>query len=122
MQTETFHTISRYFDENIQAEKDAEARLLSDQRLDEAVFARIRGNVYGIFSAVFYAAVKSAKDPFRFFQQKLMDIPSSWQTALQQADVRGSWEAAHIERIKLETAEKIQSDIQKLWEENHDGK
>ena len=120
MHTETINIIRNYFDMNIQAEKDTEARLLSDLRHDEAILSRIRGNVYSIFSAVFHAAIKSTDDPFPFFQKKLTEIPASWEKALLQADARGNWEAAHIERIKLEEAQKIQSDIQKLWEENYD--
>lgn len=121
MQTGKISAINQYFDANIHMEKASEASLLSDQRQDEAVFARIRGNVYGIFSSVFHTAVTQANDPCRFFLEKLETIPANWQKALHQADSCGDWKTAHLERIKLETAKKILNDMQSILEVSHDG-
>lgn len=52
MQTETVNVIRNYFDTNIQAEKDTEARLLSDLRHDEAIFP-VSGEMFTAFSLLF---------------------------------------------------------------------
>lgn len=116
----TYPTITAYFARKIRTEQETQSRLAADLRQDEAVFARIRGNVYGIFAAVFSTAVKTAADPMAFLQQKLTDIPASWQRALQQTQLRDDWDAANTERIKLETARKIRTDLHMLQEERHD--
>jgi len=99
----------------------AQAKTLTeDNRADEAVFAKIRGNVYDIFRTVFSAGLNSAgqdgEKAVQFLCAKLRQIPESWRTALKNAEAHGQVEKAHIERIKLETVETIHAEIQKIWE------
>ena len=113
---ETFH----YFAEQTAHFKELSQSLAADQRNDEAVFAKIRMNVYDIFHAVFGAAVKTCGDDdekvLRFFLTRLQQIPGSWHTALTAARQHNETEKAHIESIKLEAAAGIREAICRIWE------
>ena len=82
--------------------------LRADCREDEAVFQRIRGNVFDIFRTVADAAEKQP-EPMAFFRQRLTDIPAAWETALMQAQRHGDEGKAHIESIKLEAVREIRA-------------
>ena len=109
-----------YFSDRVSHFRDLAHTLKQDDRADEAVFARVRMNVYDIFSAVFSAAVKTAgqddEKAVQFFLKKIEQIPQSWRTALANAELHGETEKAHIERIKLEAAGEIQTEFKRLWE------
>ena len=84
-----------------------EAKALElDDRRDEAVFAKIRMNVYDIFRTVFKASV-TQNDADAFFLEKLEQIPENWRTSLSMTLQHGNTEKAHIEQIKLDTAAEI---------------
>lgn len=90
--------------------------LSADGRYDEAVFAKVRLNVYDIFRTVFSAAVNTAgEDAAAFFREKLQQIPANWVTALAAAEQHGHSEKAHIERLKLEIAGAVRAKFQELW-------
>lgn len=87
----------------------AEVKALElDLRRDEAVFARIRLNVYDIFRTVYKTALKQ-DDADAFFLEKLDQIPENWRNSLHLARQHGNEEKAHIEQIKLDTAAQIRS-------------
>ena len=94
--------------------------LNSDQRGDEAVFAKIRMNVFDIFRTVLTAgknAVGDDEEKLRiFFQDRLNQIPENWRASLLDAERHGNFEKAHIERLKLRTAEEITDAFRKIWE------
>lgn len=95
------------------------AALQADHRSDEAVFAKIRMNVYDIFQTVFTAAEKAAGEEDKllsFFQERLDSISVNWQSALEKAQQHGEAEKAHIEGIKLETLRQIEEEISRIWE------
>ena len=58
------------------------AALTADERCDEAVFEKIRANVYEIFLSVAEAAGKTDA-PMAFFRARLADIPANWEAALE---------------------------------------
>ena len=88
------------------------ASLSADGRGDEASFMQIRANVYGIFRSV-CIAMKGDLDQVA---QRLTSIPAAWEAALQEAELHGDMEKAHIEQIKLETAAAIRHYISNLQE------
>ena len=81
--------------------KQNAAALTADDRCDEAVFEKIRANVYEIFVSVLTAAQRTA-DPDAFFRARLADIPAAWETALEKARSRGDEARTHTETVKLE--------------------
>lgn len=109
-----------YFADRIAQYKRLAQELTSDDRADEAVFAKVQMNVYDIFNTIFSVAVKtSGQDDqkiVQFFLLRIQQIPQSWQTALANAEQHGETEKAHIERIKLDVVAEIQNEFERIWE------
>ena len=99
--------MQNYFDAQIAVCQEREAVLAADDRKDEAVFEKIRANVYDIFRTVWKLNRGDA-----FFQEKLNTIPQNWQTAYEKAREHGDTAAMALENIKLETVK----EIQQRWE------
>ena len=97
------------------------ATLQADDRSDEAVFVKIRLNMFNIFHSVFSAGEKGeGEDDAKltaFFRERLTEIPQSWEKGLEKAKLYGNTEAAHIERIKLDTVTQIGEAFCCIWEE-----
>ena len=113
--------IHRYFRSAKDECQSQIAALQADCRSDEAVFAKIRLNVFDIFHTVFSAGEKAAGEDdcklTAFFRERLARIPESWRTALEKAEGHGKTEAAHIERIKLDVVAQIEQEWTRIWEE-----
>ena len=87
------------------------AALAADDRRDEAVFEKIRGNVYEIFSAVLTTARKQP-EPMAFFCRQLAAIPANWEAALEKAKAHGDEARAHTELLKLAAVRAIQKEVE----------
>ena len=113
------NTVS-YFADRIAQHRKLVQELTSDDRADEAVFAKVKMNVYDIFNTIFSVAVKtSGQDDqkiVQFFLTRIQQIPQSWHTALANAEKHGETEKAHIERIKLNVVAEIQKEFERIWE------
>lgn len=111
-----------YFSKQISICGTKAKELELDHRSDEAVFFKIRMNVYDAFSAVFSAGQKMAGNDEQklagFFLSRLEQIPKNWQNALKAAQQHEEAEKAHIETIKLETAAEIEREFRRIWEVN----
>ena len=103
--------ITTYFEERIAACQAAAAALTADDRADEAVFEKIRMNVFDIFCTVYNAGAQvSGGDPVKqlhFLCKRLEQIPASWEKALETALAHGNSEKSHIEQIKLDAVAEI---------------
>lgn len=108
-----------YFQSRIACFEKLARDLNSDNRGDEAVFAKVQMNVFDIFLTVFNVAVKTCGQDdgkvVQFFMTKLRQIPQSWHTALTNAESHGEWDKAHIERVKLESVAEIEKEFVKIW-------
>ena len=113
------NTASYFADRIVQCNKLAQ-ELASDDRADEAVFAKVRMNVYDIFNTIFSVAVKTSgqddQKVVQFFLTRIQQIPQSWHTALANAEQHGETEKAHIERIKLDVVAEIKKEFERIWE------
>lgn len=87
------------------------AALQSDDRCDEAVFEKIRANVFEIFASVLNAARKTDA-PMDFFRARLADIPANWEAALEKARAHGDEARAHTETVKLEAVAAIRAQLE----------
>lgn len=116
--------LNSYFDEQIALCEQTGANLLSDERTDEAVFEKLKANVYDIFRTVFLVSLKSnAENPAtikNFFSLKAEQIPSNWATAYQKAKEQNDYAKMHIEEIKLNTIAEIKEKFTEIWEKNDD--
>lgn len=107
--------ITAYFEERIAACKAAEAALNADHRADEAVFEKIRMNMYNIFRSVYNAGAQVCGNDQRkrldFLLSRLELIPSDWQAAYDNARMHGDTQRMHIEQLKLETVAEIHKTV-----------
>lgn len=113
--------ITTYFEEKIAACQAAVAALNADNRADEAIFEKIRMNVYGIFRSVYNAGEKpSGGDPgkrLEFLRVRLEKILSDWEAAYETAMLHGDSEKMHIERLKLDAVTEIKQKVLE-WRED----
>lgn len=109
-----------YLETEIARCRSREKELMADEREDESVFMKVQGNVFEIFHTIFSTALRlSGEDNEKvsqFFLAKTEQIPENWRTALIKAEAHGDLEAAHLEKIKLETAGEVRSTFEKIWE------
>lgn len=111
--------MTAYFDKQIRLCQAQTQTLQSQDRADEAIFSKIRGNVFDIFQTVFFTSLKTGGGNEKwaeFFQARLDQIPKNWQASLDNAQAHGDVEKAYIERIKLDTAEEIWEMFEQVWE------
>ncbi len=116
---EKLSRMKEYLEECVARCTQARTELLADDRGDEANFQAIQANIYGIFSTILNVAVEqNLGDPQGvegFFQKKLEEIPGNWANAYQKAEERGDDVAAHLERLKLDTAEEVGRTFREIW-------
>lgn len=111
---------SCYLQTKIAECKKAEEELKADERLDEAVFQKVRQNVYEIFSVV-YQGTKKRIDPKGLlpndeledkmvddFKKKLENIPKGWKESLSKAREFQDEEKIYIEELKLSVLKEIE--------------
>lgn len=108
-----------YFTEQIERCNRLQEELQADDRGDEAVFQKVRGNVFGIFRTVLDVAVKNCPaDPEavrEFFLLRLNQIPASWAAALTRAREHREPEKTLIEEIKLGAVAEIRGKLAAIW-------
>lgn len=94
--------------------------LRADNREDEAVFEKVRANVYDIFRTVLSAGVRTCgqdADGFRhFFDLRIQQIPTSWQASLEKARAHQDTAKVHLEEIKLAAVAEIRETFDTIWE------
>lgn len=95
----------------IAACRERAGKLEKDLRKDEAVFEKVRENVYDIFKTVLNVAGKQHGDDEEairsFFASRLGQIPSSWRQSLEAARQHGDTQKAWMEEIKLAVIDDI---------------
>ena len=74
--------LNAWFDQQIELCNTQNKKLAADGYKDEAVFEKIKANVYDIFRTILSVAVKTNStnpdNAKRFFETKLEQIPSGW--------------------------------------------
>lgn len=110
------HEFLTWCDQRISECMTQHQSLSCDDRGDEARFMQIRANVYGIFRSA-YSALKGNLPALL---ERLASIPAAWEESLRVAEMHGDHEKAHIERIKLDTAQAIRHYVTHLEAINHD--
>ena len=90
-----------------------------DARFDEAVFEKVKANVFEIFKTVLDAGVKASGGDLtkveEFFRGKLEQIPENWHVSLQKAKENDDTAKAYMENIKLEVLGEIQTAFDEIW-------
>jgi len=101
----------RFLEVRIAACRERAEELEKDLRKDEAVFEKVRENVYDIFRTVLNVAEKQHGDDEEairsFVASRLRQIPSSWRQSLEAARQHGDTQKALMEEIKLSVIDDI---------------
>ena len=115
-------TFTAYLENSIADCVEQEKAMVADERKDEAVFEKIRANVYNIFRSIFGVAVNTRgedADKVRdFFMKQIDHIPASWNASYDAAKQHNDTTKAQIEEIKLAVVQEIKTEFTKIWEEN----
>lgn len=119
---EKIEKMTNYFENNIASCAKRAKQLLADERSDEAVFEKIKGNIYDIFRTVFSVALQTCKDDCDavkdFFDKRLVQIPTSWAASYEKAAQHNNIAIIQIEKIKLDTVAEIQKTFESIWSES----
>ena len=76
-------------------------------RAGEAVFEKIRANIFGIFLTVWNTGRGET-----FFREKLEQIPLAWQASLEKARAHHDEETVCLETVKLEAVREISAQLE----------
>lgn len=103
--------MTKWFEEKISECERRKNELSGDCREDEAVFEKIKANVYDIFKTMLDVGAKiSGGDEEKlkaFFISKTKTIPQNWFVSLENAQKHGDEEKAQTEIVKIEALEEI---------------
>ena len=114
--------MTAYLDAAIARCTEQEKALIADERKDEAIFEKIRANVYNIYRTILGAAVQNCgedADKMReFFMKQIDHIPASWRATYETAKQHNDTAKVQIEEIKLAVVQEIKTEFTKIWEGN----
>lgn len=109
-----------YLDDAAARCAERERDLIADERKDEAIFEKIRANVYGIFRSVLDVAVENCGEDADklcdFFSMRLERIPAGWGAAYEAARDHDDAGKVKIEEIKLAAVQEIKTEFMKIRE------
>lgn len=112
--------LNSWFEEKIALYGKRNQELNGDGRTDEAVFEKIKANIYDVFRTVLSVAVKTGKEDAdavkTFFVQRAEQIPEGWAVALEKAREHNDTVRMQTEQIKLDTVQEIREKFSKIWE------
>ena len=112
--------LNSWFEEKIAQCSKHNQELNEDGRTDEAIFEKVKANIYDVFRTVFSVAVKTGKGDAgavkTFFIERAEQIPASWAAALEKAKEHNDTVRMQTEQIKLDTVQEIREKFTKIWE------
>ena len=112
--------LNSWFGEKIALCGERGRKLNEDGRMDEAVFEKVKSNIYDVFHTVLSVAVKAGKEDAdavkTFFVQRSEQIPAGWAAALEKAREHNDTVRMRTEQIKLDTIHEIREEFDRIWE------
>ncbi len=117
MKIENYQAMDTWLCEQINHTAKEIQRLAADNRNDEAVFMKIRKNIFDIFRSVLTVSRNNSPTDSDFFLKRLNLIPQSWHACLLSAQAHDDTEKVQLERIKLDTVNEIRMAFMKIVEE-----
>ena len=112
--------LNSWFEEKIALCGKRNQELNGDGRTDEAIFEKIKANIYDVFRTVLSVAVKTGKEDAdavkTFFVQRAEQIPAGWAVALEKAREHNDTVRMQTEQIKLDTIDELREEFAKVWE------
>ena len=112
--------LNNWFGEKIDLCGKRNQELNEDGRTDEAIFEKVKANIYDVFRTVLSVAVKTGNgdaDAVKtFFVQRAEQIPAGWSAALEKAKEHNDTVRMQTEQIKLDAINEIKEEFAKIWE------
>ena len=112
--------LNSWFEDKIAQCSKHNQELNMDGRTDEAIFEKVKANIYDVFRTVFSVAVKTgggdADTVHAFFVKRAEQIPVGWAVALEKAREHDDTVRMQTEQIKLDTVQEIREKFSKIWE------
>ena len=112
--------MNRYFAERIAGCEQRDRELSTDGRGDEAVFEKVRANIYDAMRTWLAVAVRigsgnadAAKD---FFIQRVEQIPAAWAAAYDKAKEHDDTVRMQTEQVKLDVVREVRAKFDEVWE------
>ena len=112
--------MNRYFEEKIAGCEQLDKELSADGRGDEAVFEKVRANIYDAMRTWLTVAVRigngnadAAKD---FFIQRVEQIPAAWAAAYDKAKEHDDTVRMQTEQVKLDVVREVRAKFDEVWE------
>lgn len=112
--------INNWFEEQIAACGRRNAELQADDRTDEAIFEKVKANIYDAMRTWLNVAVrvgngngKAVKD---FFIARVEQIPASWETAYEKAKEHNDAARMQTEQVKLDVVREVRAEFDQIWE------
>ncbi len=113
--------MNSWFEEKIALCGKRNQKLNEDERTDEAIFEKVKANIYNVFRTVLSVAVKTGKEDAdaikTFFVQRAEQIPAGWTAALEKAKEHNDTLRMQTEQVKLDTIYEIREEFARIWEE-----
>ena len=100
--------LNSWFEEKIALCGKRNQELNGDGRTDEAIFEKIKANIYDVFRTVLSVAVKTGKED--------ADAVKTFFVALEKAREHNDTVRMQTEQIKLDTVQEIREKFSKIWE------
>ena len=112
--------MNSWFEEQIAACGRRNAELQADDRTDEAVFEKVKANIYDAMRIWLTVAVrvgngneKAVKD---FFIARVEQIPASWEAAYEKAKEHNDTARMQTEQVKLDVVREVRAEFDQIWE------
>ena len=111
--------MNNYFAERISLCEQRNQELLADERKDEAIFEKVKANIYDIFRTWLSVAVRiysgNADGVKDFFVQRAEQIPASWAAAYEKAKEHGDTVRMQTEQVKLDVVREARAKFDEIW-------
>ena len=114
------NAMNKYFDEQIALCGQRGRELDADERKDEAVFEKVKANIYDVFRKILAAAVQVGRGneeaTGRFFAERAEQIPAGWAAAYEKAKEHNDAARMQTEQVKLDAVRVIKTRFSEIWE------
>lgn len=117
-------TFLAYLEQEKKQCMEREAKLIAEERKDEANLCKVEANIYDIFSILYQTALKETEKKAgessqaeELFLQKAEIIPANWKNSYEAAKAHQDTQKILVEETKLGAVQKIMTEYKRLREE-----
>ena len=118
----TLSQFTAHLEKNKEYYQQQAQQLAQDNRPDESIMAKIRGNMFDIIMQIKDAAEKlHPESPISFISEFIDKITARWEASIAASEAHNDHSKAAIERIKLNTMAEIKELLPSIEEDTNVG-